>query len=87
MTKGGYDLDGLNQELYAIPKQVMGNLEDAKELKKIQGQFFKNVYKLLIDKEKGPRLYLFLYAIDPEQICAPSGFLHAHDGGRKAVRG
>ena len=67
LTKGGYDLDGLNQELYAIPKQVIGNLEDAKELKKIQGQFFKNVYKLLIDKEKGPRLYLFLYAIDPER--------------------
>ena len=67
LTKGGYDLEGLNQELYAIPKQVLGNLEDAKELKKIQGQFFKNVYKLLIDKEKGPRLYLFLYAIDPER--------------------
>ncbi len=67
LTKGGYDLEGLNQELYAIPKQVIGNLEDAKELKKIQGQFFKNVYELLIDKEKGPRLYLFLYAIDPER--------------------
>ena len=67
LTKGGYDLEGLNQELYAIPKQVIGNLEDQKELKKIQGQFFKNVYKLLIDKEKGPRLYLFLYAIDPER--------------------
>lgn len=64
IAKGGYTLDELNQELYAIPKQVFGNLEDQKELKKIQGQFFKNVYKLLIDKEKGPRLYLFLYAID-----------------------
>ena len=61
IKKGGYSLDELNQELYAIPKQVMGDLEDAKELKKIQGQFFKNVYRLLIDKEKGPRLYLFLY--------------------------
>jgi lysyl-tRNA synthetase class 1 len=28
-----------------------------------QGAFFKNVYRLLIDKERGPRLYLFLYAI------------------------
>lgn len=65
IAKGGYSLDELNQELYAIPKQVMGELGDPKELKKIQGQFFKNVYKLLIDKEKGPRLYLFLYAIDP----------------------
>ena len=42
-------------------------MEDPKELKKVQGQFFKNVYKLLIDKEKGPRLYLFIYAIDPER--------------------
>ena len=38
-----------------------------KELKGIQGAFFKTVYKLLIDKEKGPRLYLFLFAIDPEK--------------------
>ena len=67
IKKGGYSLDELNQELYAIPKQVMGELEDAKELKKIQGQFFKNVYRLLIDKEKGPRLYLFLYAIEPDK--------------------
>lgn len=67
IKKGGYSLDELNQELYAIPKQVMGDLEDAKELKKIQGQFFKNVYRLLIDKEKGPRLYLFLYAIEPDK--------------------
>ena len=67
IKKGGYSLDELNQELYAIPKQVMGDLEDAKELKKIQGQFFMNVYRLLIDKEKGPRLYLFLYAIEPDK--------------------
>ena len=67
IKKGGYSLDELNQELYAIPKQVMGDLEDAKELKKIQGQFFKNVYRLLIDKEKGPRLYLFLYSIEPDK--------------------
>ena len=38
-----------------------------KALKAIQGTFFKNVYKLLIDKEKGPRLYLFLFAIDPQK--------------------
>ena len=33
-------------------------------MKGYQGTFFKNVYKLLIDKERGPRLYLFLYAIE-----------------------
>jgi PBSX family phage terminase large subunit len=37
---------------------------DDKERKKAQGVFFKNVYELLIGKEKGPRLYLFLFAIN-----------------------
>ena len=43
---------------------------DAKELKGIQGQFFKNVYKLIIDKERGPRLYLFLFAVDKESYLS-----------------
>ena len=63
----GYTLDDLNAELYAIPKKVYGEENyTEKELKGIQGTFFKNVYKLLIDREKGPRLYLFLYAINKE---------------------
>ena len=41
---------------------------DREDLKKLQGTFFKNVYKLLISKERGPRLYLFLYAIDRERF-------------------
>ena len=68
LSKGGYNLDELNTQLYDIPKQVFDvTTVTDKELKKIQGAFFKNVYKLLIDKEKGPRLYLFLYAIEPER--------------------
>ena len=67
IAKGGYTLDELNTELYAIPKQVYGTDMSDKELKGIQGTFFKNVYKLLIDKERGPRLYLFLYAIESER--------------------
>ena len=68
LSKGGYTLDELNTQLYDIPKQVFDvTAITDKELKKIQGAFFKNVYRLLIDKEKGPRLYLFLYAIDPER--------------------
>ena len=65
ISEGGYSLDELNTELYAIPKKFRQELSE-KELKAVQGKFFKNVYKLLIDKEKGPRLYLFLYAINPE---------------------
>lgn len=63
---GGYTLDELNSEIYAIPKRIFGDIEDKKQLKTIQGAFFKNVYRLIIDKEKGPRLYLFLYSINPE---------------------
>ena len=65
IAAGGYDLDGLNTILYDIPKQVYPQLADSKELRTVQSAFFKTVYKLLIDKEQGPRLYLFLYAIDP----------------------
>ena len=67
IAKGNYTLDELNAELYAIPKAVWGTEMSDKELKGIQGAFFRNVYKLLIDKEKGPRLYLFLYAIEAEK--------------------
>ena len=66
----GYTLDELNSELYAIPKQIFGEDMDPKELKGIQGQFFKNVYKLIIDKERGPRLYLFLFAVDKESYLS-----------------
>ncbi|MDE7337264.1 MAG: lysine--tRNA ligase, partial [Clostridia bacterium] len=64
LKKGDYDLAGLQTELYAIPKRIRNLTLEDKELKTCQGTFFKNVYKLLIDKERGPRLYLFLYAID-----------------------
>ena len=66
IEKGGYTLDELMAYLYAIPREVYGELDD-KELKKCLGKFFQNVYTLLISKTKGPRLYLFLYAIEPEK--------------------
>ena len=62
-----YTLDELNTGLYAIPKEVYSDVTDEKQLKAYQGAFFKNVYKLLINKEKGPRLYLFLYAVDVDR--------------------
>lgn len=66
LTKGNYSLEDLQTELYAIPRHVRGITREDKSLKSVQGQFFSNVYKLLIDKEKGPRLYLFLFAISPD---------------------
>ena len=56
-------LDELNTFLYAVPREIYPELDD-KAVKSAQTTFFKNVYRLLLDKEKGPRLYLFLHAID-----------------------
>ncbi len=60
-----YDLDQLNTMIYAVPMEVRGNAEMTdKEKKKVQMPFFKNVYRVLLDREQGPRLYLFLDALD-----------------------
>ncbi|MFV0496711.1 MAG: lysine--tRNA ligase [Candidatus Fimivivens sp.] len=56
-------LDDLNTFLYAVSRTVFPG-GDEKEIKRNQGRFFKNVYRLLLNKERGPRLYLFLHAID-----------------------
>ena len=66
IAAGGYTLEDLNAKLYAIPKEVFG--EEAEGMKQLQGRFFQLVYKLLINKERGPRLYLFLYAMEREDI-------------------
>ena len=66
LAKGGYTLEELQTELYAIPARCHGLSKEDKALKQYQGKFFQNVYKLLINKEKGPRLYLFLFAINTE---------------------
>ena len=63
LAAGGHTLEELEAYLYEIPKRIYGETDD-KTKKKLQGQFFKDVYSLLIGKPKGPRLYLFLYAIN-----------------------
>ena len=44
LAAGGYTLDELNTALYAIPKQVFGEDKSEKELKTLQGSFFRTVY-------------------------------------------
>ena len=85
IAKGGYTLDDLNAELYTIPKTVYGTDMTDKELKGIQGAFFRTVYKLLIDKEKGPRLYLFLYAIESEKYVGLLDFSYPQTEEEKAA--
>ena len=70
IVKGGYTLDELQTELYAIPLRLRCIAKEDKAGKAFQGKFFKNVYELLISKEKGPRLYLFLYAIDSARYAS-----------------
>ena len=85
ISKGGYTLDDLNAELYAIPKRIYGTDMTDKELKGIQGEFFKTVYKLLIDKERGPRLYLFLYAIEADKYVGLLDFSYPQTEEEKAA--
>jgi len=85
IAKGGYTLDELNTELYAIPKAVFGTEMSDKELKGIQGAFFRTVYKLLIDKERGPRLYLFLYAIEADKYVGLLDFSYEQTEEEKAA--
>ncbi len=85
LSKGGYSLEDLNTELYAIPGKVF-NFADDKERKSAQGTFFKNVYELLIGKEKGPRLYLFLYAIEAERYLPLLDFSKPETAEEKALR-
>ena len=85
MANGTYTLDELNAELYAIPKRIYPTVTDQKELQGIQGKFFKTVYKLLIDKEQGPRLYLFLYAIEKDRFIHLLDFSTAQTEEEKAI--
>ena len=66
IEKGGYTLDSLQAELYAIPKLVYPDkAEDKNALKGVQSKFFKDVYNLILGRDRGPRLYLYLFAVDP----------------------
>ncbi len=68
-----YTLEELQTQLYDIIKRNFSagtdfTVDPAKsEVRKKQAKFFANAYRLLIDKEAGPRLYLFLFAIDRDQ--------------------
>ncbi len=66
IAKGDYDLDALNTYIYAIPREADPDFDEANK-KAVQAQFFKDAYQLMIGKPAGPRLYLFLYAVDPQR--------------------
>ena len=57
--------DELQTVLYSVVKD--GVLVD-KELKQTQKRYFQILYNMLLGKEQGPKLGLFLMAIDKEKI-------------------
>lgn len=68
LSKGGYTLDSVRDELYAIPKRVFPDAaEDMDRLKGLQSAFFRHVYNLMISRDKGPRLYLYLFAVEAQR--------------------
>lgn len=88
ISAGGYTLDELNTQLYAIPRasleSTLGESPDDKALKSAQSVFFKNVYRLLIDKERGPRLYLFLFAVEKDSYISLLDFSYPQTDDEKA---
>ncbi len=59
------DQKKLEEILYGIPKSE--DLSD-EELKKEQRDFFKDIYNLLINKDTGPRLSTFIWAVGKEKV-------------------
>ncbi len=57
--------DELQTEVYAVVKYL--NLEP-QELKKVQKRFFEILYNLLLGKSQGPKLGIFLLAVDNEKL-------------------
>ncbi|MBR2897655.1 MAG: lysine--tRNA ligase [Oscillospiraceae bacterium] len=85
LSGDGYTLDELNTAIYAIPAKVYGVEQGDKALRPLQSVFFQNVYKLLIGREKGPRLYLFLYVIEKSRYLGLLDFSYPMTEEEKAV--
>ena len=59
-----YSLEELNIMIYDVPLKLRDGELDDKLKKKVQIPFFKNVYRLMLNRDQGPRLYLFLDALN-----------------------
>ncbi len=66
IEKGQYNLDELNSFIYTVPKEAREDFNEEQK-KQLQAEFFRNAYRLMIGKDAGPRLYLFLYAVEPQR--------------------
>ena len=57
--------DELQGELYAVVKK---ETNDSKEIKKLQKRYFQILYNMLLGKDNGPKMGLFLSAVDYDNI-------------------
>lgn len=60
-------IEQINNEMYQIPKDRNEDIE-LEEKKARQKDFFKDIYMLLLGKERGPRISTFLWALDRETV-------------------
>ncbi|MBN9605773.1 MAG: lysine--tRNA ligase [Actinomycetales bacterium] len=70
-----WSLDGLTTQVYGVAKVQRGLDPDAvvkgdKEMGAAQRAFFTLLYRLLVDRETGPRLPTLLLALGPERVRA-----------------
>jgi lysyl-tRNA synthetase class 1 len=68
-----YELDKVTSVIYGVPKLVRGMaLDDAPtdEVKADQKAFFRLLYNLLVDADRGPRLPTLFLALGPETVRA-----------------
>ncbi|MFG1961610.1 lysine--tRNA ligase [Nonomuraea sp. NPDC049028] len=66
-----WSLDGLTTLVYGVPKVRAGLAPDAKatpELKTAQRAFFALLYRLLVNRDTGPRLPTLLLAVGADQV-------------------
>jgi len=66
-----FELDAVTSVIYGVPKLVRGlALDDAPtdEVKADQKAFFKLLYNLLVDADRGPRLPTLFLALGPETV-------------------
>ena len=61
---GNTNIARLEEFIYSLPKK---DHTEGKELKKAQRELFKDIYHLLINRDSGPRLSTFLWAIPIEK--------------------
>jgi lysyl-tRNA synthetase class 1 len=68
-----FELESVTSVIYGVPKLVRGMaLDDAPtdEVKADQKAFFKLLYNLLVDADRGPRLPTLFLALDPDTVRA-----------------